>query len=77
MRFSNNCDFLFEIRTIEFFKDKDIYIKKNDGITWDCFEFLNIFIINGICRVKKVILLIKTKTYYHLPNLNLLNSLAI
>jgi len=38
---------------IQFFKDIGTYIKKNDGITLDCFEFLNIFILNGICRVKK------------------------
>lgn len=41
---------------IEFFKDIDAYIKKNEGITLDCFEFLNIFILNGVCRVNKTVL---------------------
>lgn len=36
---------------IEFFKNTDAYIKKNDGISLDCFEFLNIFILRGICNI--------------------------
>ena len=47
---------------IEFFKDMDTYIKKNDGITLDCFEFLNIFIQNGVCKINKNVL--SDQTFY-------------
>jgi len=38
---------------LQFFYDIEVYITKNDGITLDCFEFLNIFLLNGICNFNK------------------------
>ena len=53
---------------IEFFKDIDAYIKKNDGITLDSFEFLNLFILNGICRVN--INVLNNQTFNHKDDLS-------
>ncbi len=41
---------------IIFYKDIIEYIKKNEGITLDCFEFLNIFILKVLCKVNKSML---------------------
>lgn len=38
---------------LQFFYDIEVYITKNDGITLDCFEFLNIFLLNSVCNLNK------------------------